>query len=93
MSEYKTRDAVAEKLREVIRDLTFPEADGEVVVQTRLFDRKGLNLDSLDLVELVMEAEETFGIDEIPDDELEHVETFGQLVDLVCGKLGIGAAA
>ena len=42
--------------------------------------------DSLDLVELVMALEEEFGI-EVPEEELEGIETIGQAYDLVAGKL------
>ena len=45
-----------------------------------------LDADSLDLVELVMALEEEFGI-EVPEEELEGVETIGQAYDLVVGKL------
>ena len=46
-----------------------------------------LDADSLDLVELVMALEEEFGI-EVPEEELEGVETVGQAYDLVAGKIG-----
>ena len=45
-----------------------------------------LDADSLDLVELVMALEEEFGI-EVPEEELEGVETVGQAYELVAGKL------
>ena len=46
-----------------------------------------LDADSLDLVELVMAFEEEFGI-EVPEEDLEGVETVGQAYDLVVAKLG-----
>ncbi len=45
-----------------------------------------LDADSLDLVELVMALEEEFGV-EVPEEDLEGVETVGQAFDLVVGKL------
>jgi len=45
-----------------------------------------LDADSLDLVELVMALEEAFGV-EVPEEELEGIETVGQAYDLVVGKL------
>jgi acyl carrier protein len=45
-----------------------------------------LDADSLDLVELVMALEEEFGI-EVPEEDLEGVETVGQAYDLIAGKL------
>jgi acyl carrier protein len=45
-----------------------------------------LDADSLDLVELIMGLEEEFGV-EVPEADLEGVETVGQAFDLVVGKL------
>ena len=45
-----------------------------------------LDADSLDLVELVMALEEEFDI-EVPEDELEGIETVYQAYSLVEGKL------
>ena len=50
-----------------------------------------LDADSLDLVELVMALEEEFGI-EVPEEELEGIETVGQAYDLVVAKLGMKGA-
>ena len=46
-----------------------------------------LDADSLDLVELVMALEEAFDV-EVPEEELEGIETVGQAYELVTGKLG-----
>ena len=46
-----------------------------------------LDADSLDLVELVMALEEAFDI-EVPEEELDGIETVGQAYELVAGKLG-----
>lgn len=45
-----------------------------------------LDADSLDLVELVMALEEEFGI-EVPEAELEGVDTVGKAFDLVTSKV------
>lgn len=45
-----------------------------------------LDADSLDVVELVMELEEEFGI-EIPEEELNDVTTVGQAFDLIMAKI------
>ena len=50
-----------------------------------------LEADSLDVVELVMELEEVFGV-EVPEDELADVKTVGQAFDLVLIDLVLGHA-
>lgn len=49
--------------------------------------REDLEADSLHLVELVMGLEDHFGI-EVPEDDLEGVDTIGRAVDLVLARLG-----
>ncbi len=48
--------------------------------------------DSLDMVEMIMTAEEQFGV-EISDDEAEEMKTVGDAIRLIDGKLGAPAAA
>lgn len=48
--------------------------------------------DSLDIVEMIMTAEETFGV-EITDDEAEEMRTVGDAVRLIDGKLAARAVA
>ena len=59
-------------------------SEDEVVPEAKFGD--DLKADSLDLVELVMALEEEFGV-EVPEEELEGIETVGQAFDLVVGKL------
>jgi len=56
----------------------------QVVPEAKFAD--DLDADSLDLVELVMALEEEFNV-EVPEEDLEGVETVGQAYDLVVGKL------
>jgi acyl carrier protein len=56
----------------------------QVTTEARFGD--DLDADSLDLVELVMALEETFDI-EVPEEDLEGVETVGQAYQLVQSKL------
>ena len=56
----------------------------QVVPEAKFAD--DLDADSLDLVELVMALEEEFNV-EVPEEDLEGVETVGQAYDLVIGKL------
>lgn len=59
-------------------------SDDQVVPDAKFGD--DLDADSLDLVELIMALEEEFGV-EVPEEDLEGVETVGQAYDLVVGKL------
>lgn len=51
---------------------------------------KDLDLDSLDTVELTVGIEERFKI-EIPDEELEGIETISDIVLLIFGKLPVAS--
>ena len=61
------------------------QVEPEKVVPDARFD-EDLKADSLDLVELVMALEESFGIT-VPESELEGVETVNQAFGLVTSKL------
>ena len=53
--------------------------------------RDDLDADSLDLYELVMELEDTYGVS-ISEEEAAKIETVGQAVDFVVQRLGVGGA-
>ena len=57
-----------------------PAAIGE---ETRF--REDLEADSLDLLELVMELEDRYGV-RIPDEEAARIETVGQAADFVAAR-------
>ena len=59
-------------------------SEDQVVPEAKFGD--DLDADSLDLVELVMALEEEFDV-EVPEEDLEGVETVGQAYDLVVAKL------
>jgi acyl carrier protein len=59
-------------------------SDDQVTPEARFGD--DLDADSLDLVELVMALEEEFGV-EVPEEDLEGIETVGQAFTLVTNKL------
>lgn len=68
-----------EKIRSAIAaQLNIPEEN--ITRETRFVE--DLKADSLDLVELVMDLEETYGV-EIPDEQLAEVKTVGQIVDVI----------
>lgn len=58
-------------------------APEQVTLEAKFAD---LDADSLDLVELVMALEETFDI-EVPEEELEGIETIGHAFEIVKAKL------
>lgn len=53
----------------------------ELSEQTRFVD--DLGADSLDVVELTIEMEDKFGLDEVPEEELKKLLTVGDLVEYV----------
>jgi len=73
--ENRIREIIAQSLGRTIEDLS-PEAT---------FD-KDLGADSLMLLELMRDLEEEFGI-EIPDEDQEKVQTVGQAVGYIVGKV------
>ena len=63
--------------------------DESAVTEAAKF-KDDLDADSLDLVELVMALEEKLDIS-VPEEDLEGIETVGQALDLVAGKVAAGA--
>jgi acyl carrier protein len=60
-------------------------APEQVTMEAKFGD--DLDADSLDLVELVMALEEAFDV-EVPEEELDGIETVGQAYELVISKKG-----
>jgi acyl carrier protein len=73
------REEVLGKIQEITADRLGVD---EVDVTSDASFREDLEADSLDLVELIMELEEQFGM-EIPDDEAEKITTVEEAVDYV----------
>jgi acyl carrier protein len=81
------RDQVMAKVRgHLATELEVGE--DEIADGTRF--REDLDADSLDLYELVMELEDTYGVS-VPEDEAATIETVGQAVEFVSRRLGVGA--
>jgi acyl carrier protein len=78
------RDEILAKVRDHLS--TELELDpGEITDATRF--REDLDADSLDLYELVMELEDTYGIG-MNEEEAAGIDTVGQAVDFVHQRLG-----
>jgi acyl carrier protein len=80
-----TREALLEKVRgHLSTELEIPIE--QIVESTRL--RDDLEADSLDLYELVMELEDTYGIT-VSEEEAAGIETVQMAVDFVAERLGV----
>lgn len=77
------RDAIFNKVREHLA-AELEVAPGEITDSTRF--RDDLDADSLDLYELVMELEDTYGV-AMSEDEAAKIETVGAAVDFVFERL------
>jgi acyl carrier protein len=85
--EALNRSDVLEKVREHLStELEIPL--DQISESTRM--REDLDADSLDLYELVMELEDTYGIS-VSEEEAADIETVAQAVDFVAGRLGAAA--
>ena len=74
-----SRDEVFERIKEVLAErLSVEEAD----ISEEANFQEDLDADSLDLVEMIMELEDQFGI-KIPDEDAQKIQTVGQAVDYV----------
>ena len=73
------QDEIFAKIKEVIVDQLTVEED-DVTMEAAFID--DLGADSLDIVELVMALEETFGVS-IPDEDAEGIKTVGDAVSYI----------
>ena len=62
MSETGTTDLKADIRQAIVRCLRLPIAADEIANDTPLFFEEGLGLDSIDVLELVLELERSFGV-------------------------------
>lgn len=75
-----TKEDTTQKVVAIIAEkLSIPQENISHNPQTTF---KDLGADSLDIVEIIMHFEETFGI-EIKDEDAEKIATVGQAIDLI----------
>ena len=79
-------ESTEEKVIQIVSDQLGAPAE-EITRESRFVD--DLKADSLDVVELVMEFEDTFEIT-IPDDDYEKIQTVGDAVDYIDAKQAEG---
>jgi acyl carrier protein len=69
---------IEEQIREIVARIT--HADESIITRESTF--KEIKADSLDIVQALVAVEETFGI-EIPDEEAQKFQNFGDFVSYV----------
>jgi acyl carrier protein len=74
-------DEIAERVKRIIEEQLMVDAS-EITEKATFID--DLGADSLDIVEMIMELEEEFGI-EIPDEDAEKITTVGEAIEYIRG--------
>lgn len=78
-----SREELLAKVREHLSEEL--EVDPDRITESTRF-REDLDADSLDLYELVMELEDTYGV-RVAEEDAAEIETVGQAIDFVLARL------
>lgn len=78
-----TRDLAKERIIELLEGYDKVTTSTEITEQSNF--TKDLGLDSLDVVEVVMEVEHEFNI-QIPDEEADSLKSVGQTIDYIMSQ-------
>jgi acyl carrier protein len=70
--------SIEEQIKDIVSEIV--RVDKSIIRREGTF--KDINADSLDVVQILLRAEETFDI-EIPDEDAEQFQNFGDFVDYV----------
>lgn len=85
ISKAQNESSSRERIKNIIADSLSVEDSKKIEDHSKLAE--DLGADSLDTVELIMKLEEEFGI-EIPDEDAEKIQTFGDVVAFIDKKMG-----
>jgi acyl carrier protein len=80
-----------EEVMKLVREHLVTELEvGAEQIKPETRFREDLDADSLDLYELVMELEDSYGI-RVSEEEAAEIETVGDAVDFVCARVPAGS--
>jgi len=82
--EEMVEDEIAERVKKIIEEQLMVDAS-EITDKVTFID--DLGADSLDIVEMIMELEEEFGIT-IPDEDAEKITTVGEAIEYIKNLVG-----
>jgi acyl carrier protein len=77
-----SREEILERVKEVLVEQLGVD-EGEITESASF--QEDLDADSLDLVELIMELEDQFGV-KISDEDAQSIQTVGQAVDYIAAR-------